>query len=84
MTKSLAVEYGPQGIRFNIVSPGMTDTELISDIPQKTRLMTSMQTPLRKIAQPTDIASVISFLLSDEAKHITGETIRTCGGTVMI
>ena len=84
LTKSLAVEYGPQGIRFNTVSPGMTETGLISDIPEKTRLVTSMNTPLRRLAQPLDIADAISFLLSDKAKHITGETLRVCGGAVMI
>lgn len=83
-TKSLAHEYGPMGIRFNMVSPGMTDTGLISDISEKAQLLSKMQTPLRKHAQPNDIASAISFLLSDEASHITGENLRVCGGIVMI
>lgn len=83
-TKSLAVEFGPKGIRFNMVAPGMTDTDLISDVPEKVRLMTTMQTPLRKIAKPDDIAHAIAFLLSDEAQHITGEVLRVCGGSLMI
>ena len=84
LTKSLAAEYGPKGLRFNLVSPGMTDTGLISEVPEKTRLMTAMQTPLRRIARPDDVARAIAFLLSDAAEYITGETVRVCGGQVMI
>jgi 3-oxoacyl-[acyl-carrier protein] reductase len=83
-TRSLAVEYGPKGFRFNTVSPGMTDTQLIADTPEKTRLLTKMQTPLRKLAHPDDIAGGVCFLLSNEARHITGETLRICGGSVMM
>ena len=83
LTKSLATEYGPKKIRFNVVSPGMTDTSMISEIPEKTRLLLAMQTPLRSIAKPTDIAETIEFLLSDRSKHITGEVIRICGGAAM-
>ena len=84
LTKSLAVEFGPKGIRFNTVSPGMTDTGLIADIPEKARLIAAMQTPLRRLAVPCDIAKAITFLLSDEALYITGETLRVCGGQVMV
>jgi 3-oxoacyl-[acyl-carrier protein] reductase len=82
-TRSLAVEYGPRGFRFNLVAPGMTETRLIADTPEKVRLVTKMQTPLRRLADPDDIASGIRFLLSDEARHITGATLRICGGSVM-
>ncbi len=84
LAKSLALEYGPVGIRFNIVSPGMTETSLIADISEKTRLLTKMQTPLRRLAQPEDIVGAIAFLLSNDAKHITGETLRIYGGKLML
>lgn len=84
LVKSLAVEYGPQGIRFNAVYPGMTDTGLIADIPEKARMLAKMQTPLRRLAQCEDIAGTIAFLLSPAARHITGETIRVNGGQVML
>ena len=84
MTKSLAVEYGPRGIRFNVVAPGMTDTEMIALTPEKTKLLTRMQTPLRKLADPAEVAEGIAFLLSPKASHITGETLRICGGGVML
>lgn len=83
-TKSLAVEYGPQGININIVSPSMTETSLIATIPQKTKLLTTIHTPLRRLAKPEDIAGVVAFLISDEASFITGETIRINGGQLMM
>ena len=82
-TKSLAIELAPKGIRVNLVSPGMTDTDLISDVPEKTKMITAAQTPLRKLAKPKDIANTISFLSSEDSDHITGETIRVNGGQIM-
>lgn len=84
LAKCLALEYGPMGLRFNVVSPGMTETGLIADIPEKTRLLTKMQIPLRRLAQPQDIAGAIAFLLSQDARHITGETLRIYGGQLML
>jgi len=82
-TKSLAVEYGPLGIRVNCVSPGMTSTDMIANIPEKAKMVSKMMTPLRQLAQPQDIAGTVSFLIGDDSKHITGETIRVCGGQIM-
>lgn len=83
LTHSLAVEYGPKGIRFNSVNPGMTKTQMISNIPDKVKMLTKMNTPLRNLAEPEDIANSIAFLLSPQAAHITGETLRVCGGIFM-
>ncbi|MFC1807526.1 SDR family NAD(P)-dependent oxidoreductase, partial [Candidatus Omnitrophota bacterium] len=83
-SKALAAELAPKGIRVNVVSPGMTDTELISDIPEKVRLLTAAKTPLRRIAKPDDIADSISFLASNKSDFITGATIRVNGGQVMV
>ena len=83
LARSLAVEYGPKGIRVNTVSPGLTHTEMISNIPDKVKMLAKMNTPLRRLADPNDIASVITFLLSPAARHITGENLRVCGGLVM-
>lgn len=84
LTKSLAVEYGPMGIRVNCVSPGMTETELIANVPEKAKLLAKMQAPLRRLAAPKDVAGAVGFLFSDGARHITGETLRVCGGSVMV
>jgi len=83
-TKSLAVEHGPLGIRVNCVSPGMTNTDMIADIPAKAKMVSKMTAPLRQLAQPEDVANTVSFLISADSKHITGETIRVCGGQIMI
>ena len=84
LTKSLAQEFGPKGIRFNVVSPGMTETSLIADTPEKARMLFKMRAPLQRLAQPEDIAQGIAYLLSEAASYITGETLHICGGTVMV
>ncbi|HLF18648.1 MAG TPA: SDR family oxidoreductase [Candidatus Omnitrophota bacterium] len=83
-TKALALELAPKGIRVNLVSPGMTDTELIANIPERVRLLTEAQTPLGRIATAQDIAGTISFLASEKSDFLTGETIRVNGGQVML
>lgn len=84
LTKSLALELGPCGIRANCVSPGMTRTDFIADLPEKVKMVTKMQTPLRRLASPEDIAGVVAFLFSEKAAHITGEILRVCGGATMV
>ncbi len=83
-SRALAVELAPAGITVNMVSPGMTDTDLIADVPEKTRLMTAAKTPLRRLAKPRDVAGAVSYLASEDAGFITGETIRVNGGQVML
>jgi 3-oxoacyl-[acyl-carrier protein] reductase len=83
-SRALAVELAPKGIRVNLVSPGMTDTELIGDIPEKTRLLIAARTPLKRLARPEDVAGAVAFLASDRADFLTGETIRVNGGQVML
>jgi len=82
--KALAFELAPKGIRINLVSPGMVDTPLIADIPEKVRLLSAAQTPLRTLATAEDVAGAISFLASDKSNYLTGETIRVNGGQFMI
>ena len=82
--KSLAVELSTKGIRVNFVSPGMTETELIANVPEKVRLVTAAKTPLRRLAKPEDVAQAIAFLASDKSDFMTGETLRVNGGQVMI
>lgn len=81
--RSLALELAPRGVRVNIVSPGMTDTDLIADIPERERLLVAARTPLRRLARPEDIAGAVCFLASSRAGFITGETLRVNGGQVM-
>tara|TARA_Y100000590_G_scaffold248672_1_gene279414 strand:- start:23057 stop:24253 length:1197 start_codon:yes stop_codon:yes gene_type:complete len=82
--KAAAFELAPQGVRINLVSPGMVDTSLIANIPEKARLLSAAQTPLRTLASADDVANAVSFLASNKSNYITGETIRVNGGQVML
>ncbi len=83
LTKSLANEFGPKGITVNMISPGMTETELIADIPERIRKVNAMQTPLRRLASPRDIAGVVAMLVSPAGNYINGADIPVCGGKEM-
>jgi 3-oxoacyl-[acyl-carrier protein] reductase len=76
----MAAELGPQGITVNCVSPGMCETTLIGDIPEKAQLMIARQTPLRRLAKPSDVAAAVAFLVSDDAGFVTGDTVAVNGG----
>lgn len=82
--KSLAVELASKGITVNLVSPGMTDTELIADVPEKTRLLVAAKSPVRRLASPADVANAVLFLVSEKSSYINGETIRVNGGQLML
>ncbi|MFZ6024738.1 MAG: SDR family oxidoreductase [Bacteroidota bacterium] len=84
LCKSMAVELASLNITVNMVSPGMTTTELIADMPEKARLIVASKSPIKRLANPEDIAAAICFLASEEASYITGETIRVNGGQVML
>lgn len=84
LTKCLAAEYGPRGIRINCVSPGMTMTDMTSEMPAKSLMIEKMRTPLRRLSQAEDIAGVVAFLFDEKARHITGQNLRVCGGAVMV
>lgn len=83
-SKSIALDLAPKGILVNMVSPGMTDTDLILDVPERIRMVASAKTPLKRLASPNDVAKVIGFLASDDSNYLCGETIRVNGGQVMI
>jgi 3-oxoacyl-[acyl-carrier protein] reductase len=74
----------PKGISVNMVTPSLIDTALTADIPQKFKLLTAAQTPLRRLAEVSDVASAISFLASDKSSFIIGQNIRINGGQVML
>ena len=83
LSRYLASELGPTGITVNCVAPGLTDTALIGDIPEKSQLLIARQTPMRRLANPTDVAGAVAYLVSDAADHVTGQTLRVNGGMVM-
>ncbi|MGE4557708.1 MAG: SDR family oxidoreductase [Desulfovibrionaceae bacterium] len=83
LIKSLAVEFGPRGLRVNGIAPGMTETAFIMNTPQKAKLLNKMQSSLRTLGTPEDVANVAGFLFSDKSLHMNGQILRVCGGTVM-
>jgi len=81
--KCLAVEYGPKGIRANTVAPGMTETALIASVPDRHRKVAAAQTPLRRLAKPSDVAAAVAYLVSDDAAYVNGHTLLVSGGGAM-
>jgi len=79
--RSLAVELGPQGVRTNAVAPGMVWTPRIARYAgEKGRAANEANAPLRRIAEPSDIASAILFLSSDLSGYVNGQTLVVDGG----
>ena len=83
-TKSIAYDLAAKGIRVNMVSPGMTNTDQIADVPERIRLVTAANTPLKRLATPEDVANAVVFLASEQSDFLCGETIRVNGGQVMV
>jgi 3-oxoacyl-[acyl-carrier protein] reductase len=79
LTKALSHEWAPKGIRVNMVSPSLVNTELTSDISTKEKLILESHTPLRRTTTPSDVAKVIGFLASEAGDSITGQNIRING-----
>jgi len=80
LTKSLARELGPRGVRVNAVAPGYVVTDMTSELPEKMKEQIMGNTPLGRLASPEEIASVIAFLASPAAAYITGAVIPVDGG----
>jgi 3-oxoacyl-[acyl-carrier protein] reductase len=82
-SRSLAKEVGSRGITVNTVAPGFIDTDMTKDLPEASKEAMLSQIPLSRLGSPDEIAAVVSFLVSDSAGYITGETIHVNGGMYM-
>jgi 2-hydroxycyclohexanecarboxyl-CoA dehydrogenase len=83
LTKSLALEYGPNGITVNAVPPGFIDTPMLRKSEERgyVKVQQSIETtPVRRIGRPEDIAAACAFLISEEAGYITGQILGVNGG----
>lgn len=80
LTKALAKELGPSGIRVNCVAPGVIETPMLSQFSQADKAALAEDTPLGRLGQPKDVAELIAFLSSEKASFITGQTIGCDGG----
>ena len=85
MTRALAADWGPKGVRVNAVNPGLIVTEMteegLSAHPGRAEELAA-RTALRRLGEPDDVAAVVVFLASDAARYLTGETIVVDGGMV--
>lgn len=83
-TKSLAREMVRNQIRVNCVCPGPTDTPLLADQPEKIRQALERAIPMRRLAQPAEIADAIVFFASDRSSFVTGQVLSVSGGLTMV
>ena len=79
-SKSLALEYAKKNININCISPGFIETQMTDSIDQKFKDMIISKIPSNRLGKPDDVANVVTFLSSDLANYITGETIHVNGG----
>ncbi len=80
LNRSLARSLGPYGIRVNTVSPGATETPMIAEYTNASRENAANKTMLGAIGEPEQIADVARFLISDQARYVTGDVISASGG----
>lgn len=81
--RTAALELGPKGIRCNSVNPGMVETALIASFTEEQKEKERLNYPLRRFAQPEDVANGIAFLLSDASSFITGTALKIDGGMTL-
>lgn len=81
--RSLAKEVGSRNITVNSVAPGFIDTDMTKDLPEAQRQALQDKIPVARLGQPEEIAAAVSFLASDAAGYITGETLHVNGGMYM-
>lgn len=80
LTKGLAQEVAPYGIRVNCIAPGWIETPILNNLPDDMRPAMIQMTPLGRIGQPEEVAAVALFLASDDASYVTAQVISPSGG----
>ena len=80
LTKALAKELGPSGVRVNCIAPGVIETDMLAQFDFADREALKEETPLGRLGRPSDVAELAAFLASDKASFITGQIIGCDGG----
>jgi 3-oxoacyl-[acyl-carrier protein] reductase len=83
LTRAAAVDLGPSNVNVNAVAPGFVRTELIARLPAEVIERAEKESLLGRVAEPEDVAHVVVFLCSEEARHITGQVIVVDGGLTL-
>ena len=83
MTKALAKEVGPSGVRVNCVAPGVIRTDMLAGFDNNTLDELAQETPLCRLGTPEDVAAAVAFLVSEQAGFITGQVLAPNGGIVI-
>ncbi len=82
-SRSAALEVASRGVRVNCIAPGFIGTEMTDVLKEEQKQALVAKIPMERIAEPSEIATVVSFLLSDDSKYITGHTLSVNGGLFM-
>jgi 3-oxoacyl-[acyl-carrier protein] reductase len=80
LTRAAAVELGPSGVNVNAVAPGFVHTERLDLLPPEVSERARKHSVLGRLAEPEDVARVVTFLCSEAARHITGHVLAVDGG----
>ena len=83
LTKALAKEVGPSGVRVNCVAPGVVETRMNAGLDEEARRELREEIPLGRFGSPEDIAAAVSFLASERAGFVTGQVLGVSGGMVI-
>lgn len=83
LSRNIARDYAPEGVRANCVAPGPIDTPMLDRLSEAARSSLRASIPMGEIGTPDDVANVVSFLLSNESRYLTGLTLSVSGGLVM-
>ena len=82
LTRAIAVEMAPMGVRANCIIPGFIRTEALDRIPEPQKGKIEQRIPMRRMGSPQELAEVAAFLLSDAASHVTGQDWAVDGGVL--